>query len=59
LQKEFLTSVTDITANYRNKSAHPYVLSVEMADECQKIIKKLLIDFLSNYKRKPLSSNYL
>lgn len=52
LQKEFLDSINNITANYRNKSAHPYILTLETAKECQKLIRHILTEFLHNYKQK-------
>lgn len=50
LQKEFLDSIDNITKNYRNKSAHPYILPLETAKECQKLIRQILTEFLHNYK---------
>lgn len=52
LQKEFLDSINNITANYRNKSAHPYILTLETAKACQKLIRHILTEFLHNYKQK-------
>lgn len=52
LQKEFLDSINNITKNYRNKSAHPYILTLETAKECQKLIRHILTEFLQNYKQK-------
>lgn len=50
LQKEFLESINNITTNYRNKSAHPYILTLETAKECKKLIRRILTEFLQNYK---------
>lgn len=52
LQKEFLDSINNITANYRNKSAHPYILNLETAKECQKLIRQILTEFLYNYRQR-------
>ena len=52
LQKEFLDSINNITANYRNKSAHPYILTFETAKECKILIRHILTEFLHNYKRR-------
>ena len=52
LQKEFLDNINNITTNYRNKSAHPYILTLETAKECQKLIRHILTEFLHNYKQK-------
>ncbi len=52
LQKDFLDNIKNITENYRNKSAHPYILTLETAKECQKLIRHILIEFLHHYKLK-------
>jgi tRNA1(Val) A37 N6-methylase TrmN6 len=50
LEKRFLTDLENITTNYRNKAAHPYVLNLEIALECQKLIRKNLNLFLEAKK---------
>jgi SAM-dependent methyltransferase len=50
IQKEFLDTINNITSNYRNKSAHPYILTLEVAKECQHLIREILSVFLKNYK---------
>jgi SAM-dependent methyltransferase len=50
IQKEFLSTIDNITSNYRNKSAHPYILKLDVAKECQKLIRQILSEFLRNYK---------
>lgn len=52
LQKEFLDTINNITTNYRNKSAHPYILTLETAKECQRLIRHILGEFLINYKKR-------
>ena len=51
LQKYFLNQIKNITDNFRNKSAHPYILSLETAKECQKIVREILIEFLDNIRK--------
>ena len=50
LRKEFTAHLSEITSSYRNKSAHPNIMSVTDADGCQKLIRSSLNDFLNNYK---------
>ena len=50
LEKNFLTDLNDITSNYRNKAAHPYILDLVIAVECQKLIRKNLNLFLEAKK---------
>ncbi|HUC81535.1 MAG TPA: N-6 DNA methylase [Flavisolibacter sp.] len=56
VQKDFLDTINNITSNYRNKSAHPYILTLEIAQECQKLIRRILSEFLSNYKGSIIAS---
>ena len=48
---DFASSVQDITDNYRNRSAHPYVLDFETAQQCQPLVRQTLCDFLYFYNR--------
>lgn len=50
LEKDFLTDLNNITSNYRNKAAHPYILDLVVALECQRLIRKNLNLFLEAKK---------
>jgi SAM-dependent methyltransferase len=50
LDKNFLTDLNNITSNYRNKAAHPHILDLVIAMECQKLIRKNLNLFLEAKK---------
>jgi predicted RNA methylase len=51
-EKEFLDKVSLIIEKYRNKAAHPNILSGEIAREFHLLIKDCLVDFLGKYKFK-------
>lgn len=50
LEKTFLTDLNNITSNFRNKAAHPYLLNLTIALECKKLIRKNLNLFLEAKK---------
>lgn len=52
----FLDGVGEINDDFRNKAAHPYVLSLELAQACQTKIREILCDWLEAYPRTELSS---
>ena len=49
-QKEFLCDLEDIRDNYRNKAAHPNVIDLSTAQNCQILLRKNLNYFLDNKK---------
>ncbi|MBK7245619.1 MAG: N-6 DNA methylase [Saprospiraceae bacterium] len=50
VKAEFLEDVNKLTNNYRNKAAHPYLISVNLAKECQGLLRKNLNVFLESIK---------
>lgn len=48
LQKEFLGSLSDLINKYRNKAAHPNLMSLELARECQTLLRSNLNAFLES-----------
>ena len=50
IEKEFLDKLNYITVNFRNKAAHPYIMTLEIAKECQKLIRESLNELLDYYK---------
>jgi len=48
LQKEYLDSLSDLISKYRNKAAHPSLMSVELARECQILLRSNLNSFLES-----------
>jgi len=49
-EREFLDKITIIVDNYRNKAAHPNVLSNQIAQEFHNKIKECLSALMDNYK---------
>ncbi|QGQ21953.1 hypothetical protein F1728_04275 [Gimesia benthica] len=49
-QKDFLKMLTEITDDYRNKSAHPYLMGKSEADKCLQLVRRSLTDFLESYQ---------
>lgn len=50
VEAEFLKDVNKLTTEFRNKAAHPYVISVKLAKECQALLRKSLNVFLESIK---------
>lgn len=50
LEQSFLNSINTITYEFRNKAAHPHILDLQVAKECQVILRKCLIHFMSSRK---------
>lgn len=50
VEAEFLKDVNKLTNDYRNKAAHPYSISIELAKECQGLLRKSLNVFLESVK---------
>lgn len=44
--KKPMRQLQDLVENYRNKAAHPYLLSSEDADSCKQIIQQILVVLL-------------
>lgn len=49
-EREFLNKISLIVDKYRNKAAHPNILSDEIAREFHILIKDCLVDLLGKYK---------
>lgn len=50
VEDEFLKDVNKITNDFRNKAAHPYSVSVDLARECQILLRKSLNVFMESIK---------
>ena len=51
VEAEFLKDVNKLTNDFRNKAAHPYSISIDLAKECQSLLRKSLNVFLESVKR--------
>jgi SAM-dependent methyltransferase len=51
VEAEFLKDVNKLTNEFRNKAAHPYSISIELAKECQGLLRKSLNIFLESVRR--------
>lgn len=51
VEAEFLEDVNKLTNDFRNKAAHPYSISIDLAKECQSLLRKSLNVFLESVKR--------
>lgn len=52
VEAEFLKDVNKLTNDFRNKAAHPYSISIDLAKECQGLLRKSLNVFLESVKDK-------
>jgi len=52
VEAEFLKDVNKLTNDFRNKAAHPYSISIDLAKECQSLLRKSLNVFLECMKMK-------
>ncbi len=50
VEAAFLKDVDKLTNDFRNKAAHPYSISVELAKECKTLMRKSLNIFLESAK---------
>lgn len=50
IEAEFLKDVNKLTNEFRNRAAHPYSISIELAKECQGLLRKSLNVFLESVK---------
>lgn len=50
IEKVYLSKINTITSDFRNKSAHPYILTLDIAKECQVLIRDGLNYFFENKK---------
>ncbi len=50
VEAEFLKDVNKLTNDFRNKAAHPYSISINLAKECQNLLRKSLNVFLESVK---------
>jgi hypothetical protein len=48
LEKEYINLIGKISDEYRNKSAHPYIMTLDTAKECQVLIRECLKKFFEN-----------
>lgn len=51
VEAEFLKDVNKLTNDFRNKAAHPYSINIELAKECQILLRKSLNVFLESLKK--------
>ncbi len=54
VEAEFLDDVNKLTNDFRNKAAHPYSISVDLAKECQLLLRKSLNVFLESVKNEKI-----
>ena len=52
VEADFLKDVNKLTNDFRNKAAHPYSISIDLAKECQSLLRKSLNVFLESLKHK-------
>jgi SAM-dependent methyltransferase len=52
IEAEFLKDVNKLTTDFRNKAAHLYPISIDLAKECQSLLRKSLNVFLGSFKDK-------
>ena len=52
IEAGFLGDLDKLTNEYRNKAAHPYSIGIDMAVECQGLLRKSLNVFLESLKNK-------
>ena len=52
VEADFLNDVEKLTSEFRNKAAHPYSMGVDLAQECQFLLRKSLNVFLESVKVK-------
>ncbi len=50
LEKKYINLIEKISEDYRNKSAHPYIMTLDSAMECQILIRESLIMLYANRK---------
>ncbi|MBK8448729.1 MAG: hypothetical protein IPL42_01360 [Saprospiraceae bacterium] len=50
VEAEFLKDVNKLTNDFRNKAAHPYSIGIDLAKECQGLLRKSLNVFLESVK---------
>ncbi|MDA3910285.1 MAG: N-6 DNA methylase [Bacteroidales bacterium] len=53
LEKEYLKKLNTIVSEYRNKAAHPNIISAASAMEFHELIKECIIEFVEGYREKP------
>ncbi|MHB8109616.1 MAG: methyltransferase domain-containing protein [Syntrophorhabdaceae bacterium] len=51
IELEFLKSIKHVTTKYRNKAAHPDIITIDEAKKGQMEIRKLIKQFLAYYKQ--------
>jgi len=50
IEAGFLKDIENLTSNYRNKAAHPYLIGIDMAKQCQALLRKNLNVFLESLR---------
>lgn len=51
LDSSYLQQIDTITNDFRNKAAHPSLLDLNLALDCQKAVQKCINSFILNYKK--------
>lgn len=52
IEATFLEDIKKLTNDFRNKAAHPYSVGIDMAKQCQKLLRKSLNVFLESLKNR-------
>lgn len=47
---KFISQINKITEDFRNKSAHPYILEFEVAKKCREQVRSCLNELIINYR---------
>lgn len=51
IEANFLNDIDKLTIDFRNKAAHPYSIGIDMAKQCQELLRRSLNVFLESIKR--------
>lgn len=49
VEEKYLEQINRINADFRTKSAHPYILDVEVAQNCRRLVRSCLNELIMNY----------
>ena len=51
IDKDYLELINTVKEDFRNKAAHPHILGIDVAQECQNLLRVTLKELLANYLR--------
>ncbi len=57
LEKQYLKKINSIVSDYRNKAAHPNIITANSAMEFHDLIKECLVEFVEGCRENPSSNN--